>query len=309
MKKLLLVALGVSLSYPVRAQKILEDLGAAQAELIQKAQETAPPPAPAPAPAPKVEKASKTELWMGSIEYAALRVQNDWKGWDTSYVAAPGMPRDIAWVKSDEYKEQCAKTYALAWTAVSAAAKSQESDFAVVLDLDETAMDNIGYQLERNGQPFTPETWHAWVLRREATATPSAKEFIDKVRGLGPRAHLVFITDRNSAQQEATAENAEKIGIYKTGDLLLTKKDKTDTKDVRRKCATLGSTGEDERCRAHKPVTIIAQVGDSIRDFYEIYSRAEADEKVKSIAEDKRWGSFFFILPNPMYGQWERAYK
>ena len=46
----------------------------------------------------------------------------------------------------------------------------------MILDADETVIDNSLYQRERAavGQGFSSDTWAAWVERRAATALPGA---------------------------------------------------------------------------------------------------------------------------------------
>ena len=51
---------------------------------------------------------------------------------------------------------------------------------AVVLDVDETVLDNLTYQLERAkiGLAFTPDSWNVWVKRREAVGLPGSAAFL-----------------------------------------------------------------------------------------------------------------------------------
>ncbi len=49
----------------------------------------------------------------------------------------------LNWItKSREYKAVCLQTYANAWEKVAAAAKKQKGPWAIVMDLDETVLDN-----------------------------------------------------------------------------------------------------------------------------------------------------------------------
>src|SRR3954466_4207505 len=68
---------------------------------------------------------------------------------------------------------------------------------AVVLDLDETVLDNTVYQarLLRDRAVYNPQNWGDWVMAAEAEALPGAREFIATARRLG---HTVFyITNRD----------------------------------------------------------------------------------------------------------------
>ena len=51
----------------------------------------------------------------------------------------------LNWItKSREYKAVCLQTYANAWEKVAAAAKKQKGLWVIVMDLDETVLDNSG---------------------------------------------------------------------------------------------------------------------------------------------------------------------
>ena len=53
----------------------------------------------------------------------------------------------LNWItKSREYQAVCLQTYANAWEKVAAAARKQKGPWTIVMDLDETVLDNSGYQ-------------------------------------------------------------------------------------------------------------------------------------------------------------------
>src|SRR5882672_1930605 len=72
---------------------------------------------------------------------------------------------------SEEYATLARQTYRLAGEAVTRSA-SGAGPWTVVLDVDETALDNSTYELERAayGLPFDPQSWNAWVERRDGSA-------------------------------------------------------------------------------------------------------------------------------------------
>ena len=56
-------------------------------------------------------------------------------------------PIELKWVRhSIEYQSLCLQTYQAAWKAVKARSATLDEDWAVVLDVDETALDNSRYQ-------------------------------------------------------------------------------------------------------------------------------------------------------------------
>lgn len=99
-------------------------------------------------------------------------------------------------------------------------------------------------------------------------------------------------------------ETLRRNGLSQGREILLTKQDAQDTKQARRLCVESG-TG---RCRAYGPMPILALVGDSLRDFVELYGDQAVRQRAL-VGKAPDWGTRFFVLPNPMYGQWERGYQ
>lgn len=227
----------------------------------------------------------------------------------TSAQSNQEMSRDLKWItQSVEYVALCTQVYNNAWQAVQRAAQNESRDWVVVLDVDETVLDNSQYAVERRaiGADYTPESWAKWVFRKEATLVPGAKKFIDRVRSLGELAHIAYITNRRFEHEQATFENLQKYDLFKPGDIILTRKGREDTKAKRRRCLETG-TG---RCQDSGPLVILALIGDNIRDIMPVrgleQARALRQEKVP---EDPNWGVKYFILPNPTYGSWVRDYR
>ncbi len=222
---------------------------------------------------------------------------------------AQDLPNDIKWVtQSVEYAALCVQTYRAGWWAVKEAAQQQTEDWAVVLDVDETVLDNSQYAVERAAvdSGYTEQSWAEWVFRKEATLIPGAKAFIDSVRTLGPKAHVAYITNRKFEHEQATIENLQKYGLFKEDDIMLTRKGPEDTKEKRRQCVREG-TG---RCEKHGPLKIIALFGDNIHDFFPVYSMTRARVyREETLPADPHWGREYFMLPNPTYGSWERDYQ
>jgi 5'-nucleotidase (lipoprotein e(P4) family) len=213
-------------------------------------------------------------------------------------------PREIQYAQSVEHDALCAQTYRDAWLVLSGKIAAFRTPWAVVLDADETVLDNSEFvaDLRRRDAQMSPREWDQWVARKAAKALPGAREFLDHVRAAGGK--VVYITDRLTAQEAPTRENLDALGLFKDGDGLLVKKDAKDTKDVRRDCVEKGL----ERCKALGPRKIIATFGDSLRDHVEVYG--DAAKRLRGEAEgEPSWGATRFVLPNPLYGQWETGYQ
>jgi 5'-nucleotidase (lipoprotein e(P4) family) len=194
----------------------------------------------------------------------------------------------LNWVtKSSEYQAVCQQTYAAAWEKMAPAARAANGPWVIVMDLDETVLDNSNYQrqLESSGQGHSQAAWAAWVARSDAGLVPGAKEFIAKVRTL-PRARIVFLSNRYTTGLDATRANLKKLGLTADSDIFLLRREKADTKAIRQREVLEGS----RRMAPYGAHRVVAWFGDAAHDF-------PKDAKLK-------WGTEKFMLPNPVYGSW-----
>lgn len=202
---------------------------------------------------------------------------------------------------SDEYATLVRQVYRTAAARLPEAVRQvpRGTPWAVVLDVDETALDNSVYELERAtyGIPFNAPSWDAWVERREAGAVPGTAGFIRTVRGAGGR--VAWISNRDEATRAATRANLAAHGLWAEGDLLCLQRaaDTAYTKPRRR--AELAAGAGDCAWPGARPM-VVAFVGDAMGDF------PGADEPVATggATGDDAFGTRFFLLPNPMYGRW-----
>lgn len=204
---------------------------------------------------------------------------------------------NIKWVRdSQEYATLARQAYRMATDAVTRVAPAQKGrHWTVVLDVDETALDNSTYQLDRAayGLAFEPDSWGAWIRRREAAAVPGVVAFVAAVRKAG--GHIAWITNRDNVEADPTRDNLRTVGLWNDDDRLCTQRDSKHTKRMRREevragngaCAWSGSAS-----------VIVAFVGDQMGDF------PEATEPPADAAGDNAFGRSSFLIPNPMYGGW-----
>jgi 5'-nucleotidase (lipoprotein e(P4) family) len=209
--------------------------------------------------------------------------------------------REVKWVRdSEEYATITRWIYRSAAASVrqQVARLSRGQAWAVVLDVDETALDNTAYELERRGygQPHDEAVFAAWIARREAGAVPGAPEFIAEVRRLGGR--VAWITNRLEGTRVPTQENLALRGLWSDGDRLcmMNLADSAYTKGARRAEVAAG-TGA---CGFGQPLTVLAFVGDQLGDV------PRAGEPDADAGRDEAFGVRYFLLPNPMYGGWDR---
>lgn len=197
---------------------------------------------------------------------------------------------------AEEYATLTRQVYRLALAAVTDATRgARAGTWAVALDVDETALDNSAYQLERfsYGQPFGSDSWNAWVVRGEAGVVPGVQEFIAGVRRLGGR--VAWISNRDDRTRAATQGNLARVGLWSDADRICLAGDTAYTKAVRR--AELAE-GRGACGWSGTPVRVAAFVGDQMGDF------PAAGEADADAGKDEAFGRRYFLLPNPMYGAW-----
>jgi len=200
---------------------------------------------------------------------------------------------------SEEYAALSRQVYRTAGDAVTrAAAGAAGRPWAVVLDLDETTLDNSTYQLERAayGLPFDAASWAAWIKRREAGAVPGVSDFVALVRRAG--GHVAWITNRDAAAADDTRENMRALKLWADDDRLCPQKNAQNTKEVRRG-ELIGGKGD---CAwSGIEMQVVAFIGDQMGDF------PDAAEHIPGAGGDDAFGRICFLLPNPMYGGWAAA--
>ena len=199
------------------------------------------------------------------------------------------LPNDIRWIRqSIEYRTLCEQLFRQATVVILRKVKTEKNsdNLAVVVDLDETVLDNSLYQVERwkAGLSFTQDSWSEWVNREEAGLVSGAKEFLKAVRKKGVR--VVFVSNRMNKNLEPTRRNLLALEVLAPNDLFLLRLDKDDVKEVRRREVNEGKA----RMKKVGPLNVIGYVGDQMGDF--------------PSGQAKEFGKTSFLLPNPMYGKW-----
>lgn len=193
-----------------------------------------------------------------------------------------------------------------------------ERPMAVIMDLDETVIDNSGYQsyLYLSGTSFKPETWSAWLAfqarePRARRAVPGAVEFVRHAESRGVK--VFYISNRPASGQEATASLLEQLGVQRPDRDRLRLGDK----DADARAAAVWgdadlltrAQGSKERRRIEVQVEnhVVEYLGDDLADFlpYVKAGDVEAGRFAEVEQNRDRWGTCWFILPNPMYGSWQ----
>ena len=82
---------------------------------------------------------------------------------------------------------------------------------AIVLDLDETVLDNSPHQAMsvKTGKGY-PYKWDDWINKAEAEALPGAIDFLKYTESKG--VDIYYISNRKTNQLDATIKNLERVG-------------------------------------------------------------------------------------------------
>jgi 5'-nucleotidase (lipoprotein e(P4) family) len=210
-------------------------------------------------------------------------------------VAAAALPNDVRWVRaSAEWRAIALQTYRVATERLEAMARGRAAgSWAVILDADETVLDNSEYQrrLAASGTRYADSTWALWVRERAAVAVPGAPAFTQRVRALGGR--VAIVTNRADSLCAETRDNLRGAGVH--ADAVLCKPPGGSDKNPRFAAVQRG-----EATPGAGAVAVLMWVGDNIQDFPGLTQRARTDDAALA-----PFGVRWFLLPNPMYGSWE----
>jgi 5'-nucleotidase (lipoprotein e(P4) family) len=238
-------------------------------------------------------------------------------------VAAPALAQDppandllnaVLWMqRSVEYKAATLTAFALArirldqaladpsWTA---APKEQTAAYqslppALILDIDETILDNSGYQawMALKGTMFDPKTWNAYVNTVTSLAIPGAVEFAQYADAKGVK--VFYMSNRTAEEEPATRKNIEKLGFPMGGTV--------DTMLMVRKQPDWGSAKGTRRAHIAKNYRVLLNIGDNFGDFVDEYRVSEAERQKVMDQHRDRWGREWIMIANPAYGSFETA--
>lgn len=224
----------------------------------------------------------------------------------------------VAWVQTSvEYKALSEQTYRAAADHLDKALKEKNWDAlvpeergnaatglkpAVVMDVDETVLDNSPYQarLIRDGADYDEVTWAQWVAEKKAKPVPGVVDFAKAANAKGVT--VLYISNRAEHLKEATLANLRTAGLPVADDSVFLGLG-TFVKD----CEQNGSEKNCRRKLAGQKYRVLMQFGDQIGDFVQVVSNTRGDRD-KLYAEYHDWfGERWWMLPNPTYGSWEPA--
>lgn len=239
---------------------------------------------------------------------------------------APDPHKDLGvlWVKhAAEYQALAAQTYADArrdlpgfvadtgWTALPGQPVDPTLPPAVILDIDETVVSNVDFQLTFE-PPFANHKLDTWSSSVESTPIRGVVEFVAAAREAGVT--VFFLTNRpcepiegnpsSCPQKQTTIDDVRELGIDVEADFVMLANERPEwdrEKLVRRQHVA----------KTHRVIMVL---GDDLGDFIPCV-RAKpagpcdvAGTRASRLRDIERygnyWGNGWYILPNPMHGSW-----
>ncbi len=203
----------------------------------------------------------------------------------------------VNWMQqSGEYSALSYQAFNAAEMAFNLARPKTGLKKAVVVDLDETMIDNsayAGWQI-KNRHPFTDASWSRWTQARKAKALPGAVNFSHYVNDHGGR--VFYVSNRDQKDYGATVDNLKALGFADvTPQTLLLK-------------PAGGSTNKTDRFNVveKQGYDIAVYVGDNLNDFSgEPYHQLNTQRRDFVNRHQDDFGRKYIMLPNPSYGDWE----
>jgi 5'-nucleotidase (lipoprotein e(P4) family) len=222
-----------------------------------------------------------------------------------------GLDASLYMLTSAEYRAACHQCFR--WAEMIVQLKQQlrraEADstnskpLAVVMDLDETILDNGWFQSQqiRDQVAFDMQRWSTWEEKgaEKVRVIPGAVAFIKKMREIGVAP--VFISNRNSKALKQTLETLERFEIGVPENQVLLADDQT------------GSDKTSRRAKVLQMFDVVLYLGDNLRDFDERFkfNAAGGIEGRNQVVDElsSKFGIEWIILPNPSYGEWTKAFR
>ena len=224
----------------------------------------------------------------------------------------------VAWVQASvEYKALSEQTYRAAADHLDQALKEKNWDAlapeergnavaglepAVVMDVDETVLDNSPYQarLVRDGTDYDEVSWDQWVAEKKAKAVPGVVDFARAANAKGVT--VLYISNRAVHLKEATLANLKSAGLPVANDDVF-----LGLGTVVEDCEQNGSEKNCRRRLAGQKYRVLMQFGDQIGDFVQVVANTR-EGRDQLYGEYHDWfGERWWMLPNPTYGSWEPA--
>ncbi|HLO90207.1 MAG TPA: 5'-nucleotidase, lipoprotein e(P4) family [Lentimicrobium sp.] len=199
------------------------------------------------------------------------------------------------------YHQQAAEYRALCYQAYNIGRMILDKDLEdktvdkhriVILDIDETVLDNSPYEAACILQDINyPTRWEEWCTKASAEAVPGSLEFLNYARSSG--VSVFYVTNRKQNLKDQTIRNLQKLGFPQADEEHVIMRTTENSKEGRRQVLA-------------DKYHIALLFGDNLSDFTNVFDDNNNGNRIKKTDElYKEFGKRFIILPNSTYGDWE----
>lgn len=204
----------------------------------------------------------------------------------------------LLWMRtSAEYRALAYQGYNVAMNAVKMAVTDpshQRKPLAIVLDADETVVDNtklMGESIVNGNGRFDAPWWRQAVHQGKSQAMPGAVEFLNEVHKQG--VEIFYVSNRYApVNYDATVQNFKALGFPSVDKdhVLLFEKD---------------SDKQPRFDMIAKKYYVVVYMGDNAGDFpIGTKGKTLAERNAIIDAHKEDFGTTFVVFPNPAYGSW-----
>ena len=204
----------------------------------------------------------------------------------------------LLWMRtSAEYRALAYQGYNVAMNAVKMAVTDpshQRKPLAIVLDADETVVDNtklMGESIVNGNGRFDAPWWRQAVHQGKSQAMPGAVEFLNEVHKQG--VEIFYVSNRYApVNLDVTIQNFKELGFP----------------SVDKDHVLLFERDSDKQPRFDmiaKKYYVIVYMGDNAGDFpIGTKGKTLAERNAIIDAHKEDFGTTFVVFPNPAYGSW-----
>lgn len=198
--------------------------------------------------------------------------------------------------KAAEYRALCYQAFNIGKFMVDRdlSDKSIDKHRIVVLDIDETVLDNSPFQAKciLEGTSY-PVNWDEWCKLASAKALPGAVDFLNYARMNG--IDIYYVTNRKAHLKDVTIKNLQALGFPQADTEHVIMRTSVDSKEPR-------------RLELSRKYHISVLFGDNLNDFSDVYEKKSSVARAGEVDKARElFGKQFILLPNAMYGDWELA--
>ena len=169
----------------------------------------------------------------------------------------------------------------------------REKKPAVIVDIDETVLDNSPYHASVVlAAPGAAPRWADWIALADAQPIPGALDFLRYAVAQG--VEIFYVTNRTRDEEAATLENLRKFDFPLVDEAHVIVRSGESSKEHRR--AAIAASHD-----------ILLLCGDNLSDFADFGHRTAVARNELADTMHAEFGRRFIVFPNTFVGEWETA--